>query len=526
MLSLVGLAGIDNLGEVGVASLEDGLLLGEGLNNLRRDVQVVNDGLLGSQGKPLSNRDIGEVGSLQDLKEDEILSTSVLDVVSISLGDVTNITSSEIESVGRARGLVDSSTTSTLQEVVPLVGRRVPVKLSHSTRLNSDQSSRECGSNGESGGVQNLDGTSGGFECLLLRPVVCVAGGAGQDAVGASDVLLANVLRLRSSVEDVELVVGQVLEGIDRGAEVLGQDRARSSGKHLADEESSVLIKVTLVKDKQELGTVLESLDRVRNTGREEPNVTLAKVVSKGLRVVVDGRNTDASLQDQGPFAGSVPVKLAVSVRLKLHIDTSHGRSSREHGSVLLTGPTSPTRSTGAVVRETQRPDGIGNSTRVRSGSRKQIGVQLLILKGTGAGVTATELTANGLGLFDTLEIEIDAEAGICILSGHFFDVLDHGTSVASVRNWSNTPLKSGATVQTARGSSNSRDWRSDARNRPAVLKRSNGLDPISWFVSFETLCDQRNFRKEYFHTGELERLPPASQAEGRQWQMKAWAAF
>jgi hypothetical protein len=313
--------------------------------------------------------------------------------------------------------------------------------------------------------------------------VESVAGGATKESTGSGCVLLADILGLRSTVENVELVLGQVLERIDRGAEVLGQDRARGTSKHLRDEESSILVKVTLVKDKQKLCTVLECLDRVRNTSREEPDISLAKIVSEGLGFVVDSCNTDTALENQGPFAGSVPVKLTVGVRLELHVDTSHVLGVREHSSVLLASPTGSARGSGAVVRQTKRPNSIGNGSRVCTRGRKQIRVQLLILKSARASICATKGTADGLRLIDALKVEIDTKAGVCILAGNLLEILHLGVSLAGIGDVGTAAaLETGASVKTANGSSDSRNRRSDTSNSSGVL--SIRLDPAARLVS------------------------------------------
>jgi hypothetical protein len=313
--------------------------------------------------------------------------------------------------------------------------------------------------------------------------VESVAVRATKESTRSGRVLLVDILRLRGTVENVELVSGQVLEGIDRSAEVLGQDRARGTSKHLRDKESSILVKVTLVKDKQELSTVLECLDRVRNTGGEEPDISLAKVVSEGLRLVVDSCNTNTALQNQGPFTGSVPVKLTVSVRLELHIDTSHVLGVREHSSVLLTGPTGSARCTRAVVRKTKRPNSIGNCSRVCTRGRKQIRVQLLVLKSARASICATKSTTNRLRLINTIEVEINTQARIRILAGNLLVTLYLSTSLASVGDVGTVAaLETGASIKTANGSSDSRNRRSDTSNSASVL--SIRLDPAARSVS------------------------------------------
>lgn len=79
--------------QVQVARLEQGLVLGQRVQGLVGQVQSVLYDLARRQGQPLRDTDVGEFGRLQDLEEDDILGSGVLDVVRLCCRDVANIAS-------------------------------------------------------------------------------------------------------------------------------------------------------------------------------------------------------------------------------------------------------------------------------------------------------------------------------------------------------------------------------------------------------------------------------------------------
>lgn len=95
------------------------------------------------------------------------------------LRDVAHVAGGEVEGARGRGGLEDGDAGRALQEVRPLVRRRVPVHLAHGARLQDDQRGREHGGDGEGEGVEDLDAAAGGVVELLLRPMERVAVGAG-----------------------------------------------------------------------------------------------------------------------------------------------------------------------------------------------------------------------------------------------------------------------------------------------------------------------------------------------------------
>jgi hypothetical protein len=91
-------------------------------------------------------------------------------------------------------------------------------------------------------------------------------------------------------------------------------------GRTVADEERLVLGEVPVVEDEQELAPFLESLDGVRNAGREVPQVALADVGDEVATLLVDGRQARAAGEHERPLGLLVPVQLADSARLQAHV--------------------------------------------------------------------------------------------------------------------------------------------------------------------------------------------------------------
>lgn len=73
----------------------------------------------------------------------------------------------------------------------------------------------KVGGHGEGGWVDDFDGAAGDLVGGLLGEVVGVAFEAGDEAGGGGDILFADVGGGRSAGEDVEFVLGDVVEGFD-----------------------------------------------------------------------------------------------------------------------------------------------------------------------------------------------------------------------------------------------------------------------------------------------------------------------
>ena len=93
-------------------------------------------------------------------------------------------------------------------------------------------------------------------------------------------------------------------------------------GEPVGDQERLILVEVAVVEDEQELATVaLQSLERVRDAGREVPDVALADIVLEGATVLVDGGDPHPALEHEPPLVRLVPVHLADRAGLEPHVD-------------------------------------------------------------------------------------------------------------------------------------------------------------------------------------------------------------
>jgi hypothetical protein len=77
--------------QVGIARLDQGLVLGQLVERLVRQVQRVLDYLTRRKGKPLGQTDICELGRLEHLKEDDVFSTRVLNIVRVGRLNVADV---------------------------------------------------------------------------------------------------------------------------------------------------------------------------------------------------------------------------------------------------------------------------------------------------------------------------------------------------------------------------------------------------------------------------------------------------
>lgn len=85
--------------------------------------------------------------------------------------------------------------------------------LPHTARIDSDDSSGDVASDGESERIDDLYRPTGDFMGRLFREMIGIALGARNKTGRCGGVLLVDVCRGGSSLEDVEFVVRNVVEG-------------------------------------------------------------------------------------------------------------------------------------------------------------------------------------------------------------------------------------------------------------------------------------------------------------------------
>lgn len=198
--------------QIPIARLQIRLLLRQPIKRAIRQAQRILNHLSRRQRQPLADTHIGELPLLQHLQHHQILVARVLDEVRVGRRDIAYVTGRVVEGLRAGRRHVDGDAAGSLNEVVPLVGREVPVHLAHPAGFDGQQGRREIGGDGEGARVDYLDGAAGRGEGLLLRPVVSVGAVGWQDPGWARGVLRGDVCGRGGAVEDIELRVGQVVE--------------------------------------------------------------------------------------------------------------------------------------------------------------------------------------------------------------------------------------------------------------------------------------------------------------------------
>lgn len=144
-----------------------------------------------------------KLGGLQDLQENQVILSGVLNVVAIRLWEIANIPGHKVKGSCSLRSSEKRRTTLSLDEKGPLIAGWVPVNLTHASRMHSDNRRGEVAGDGESLRVNNLNGASSNLMRLLFRKVVGIALGSRNNTRGCSHVLLFDVLRCWCALEDV-----------------------------------------------------------------------------------------------------------------------------------------------------------------------------------------------------------------------------------------------------------------------------------------------------------------------------------
>jgi hypothetical protein len=190
------------------------------------------------------------------------------------------------------------------------------------------------------------------------------------DRPGADDPLRAERAGHRR-VEDVELVVGDVGKGAFGHVEVLGENLPRRMRQPVRELKRRVRVEVAVVVDEQHLAAVVgEALDRVRDAGREVPDVTLAHVVLEGAQLRVDGGDPRPTGDHVGPLGLSVPVQLADRAGLEPHVDGGDLGGDGQLADRRLPGPAAFAQASVAVG---EGPPEVGQRTVVGRRGRNQI---------------------------------------------------------------------------------------------------------------------------------------------------------
>jgi len=178
--------------------------------------------------------------------------------------------------------------------------------------------------------------------------------------------------------EDPEVVERDVAEHLLGDAEVLGEDVERGVGEPVGEQEGVGFGLRAVVEDDDELCAIRsETLQRVRESRREEPQVALVDVFDARHAGAAERGDAAAAACHERPLGGLVPVQLADPACLEVHVDPGDLVGDREVGLRDLTGPAawlhSPRRDAGRVPFG-RSPHG---SDATRAQSMKKIHVRL-----------------------------------------------------------------------------------------------------------------------------------------------------
>ena len=104
--------------------------------------------------------------------------------------------------------------------------------------------------------------------------------------------------------------------------EVQGQHVARRVREQVGDQEGLVLREAPVIENKEELTTVLQALDRMRNNRWEIPQIARTDIIDESASLFVDSGNASVSGDHVRPFGLFMPVHLADATWCRAHVDS------------------------------------------------------------------------------------------------------------------------------------------------------------------------------------------------------------
>jgi hypothetical protein len=108
--------------------------------------------------------------------------------------------------------------------------------------------------------------------------------------------------------------------------EIFRQYFGRQMRDGIAQQHRFRLGKVAVVENEQEFATVwIETLDRMRNSTREKPEIVLLYVGDKTLALRIDCRDPCRPVKHDGPLGGRVPMQLPHTASGESHVYARHG---------------------------------------------------------------------------------------------------------------------------------------------------------------------------------------------------------
>ena len=142
------------------------------------------------------------------------------------------------------------------------------------------------------------------------------------------------------ALEDPAVVQRDVGEGFGRDAEVQRQDVGRGVGQPVGGRQGVELGRGAVVEGQHELGPVgPEALQRVRQAGREVPEIASTDVGDRGAAQRVQDRDPAMAVGHDRPLGLLVPVQLADAAGGEPHVDAGDLGRDREVGLGHLPAP-------------------------------------------------------------------------------------------------------------------------------------------------------------------------------------------
>ena len=189
----------------------------------------------------------------------------------------------------------------------PLIRIRMPMHLSHCTRLDIEMTGRDGFGDRKVLAVHYTGFTATSHLWWRIKHVVRVLM---LRALERGRLFLVNAIRdgswertlaissqatsVRLTLKDILVLFVNVLEHLRRQAEVLRNDRLRSVLDPLVQQKGRVFGEVAVIEDEEELRTILaQALERVRMTGGKVPQVALLEVVDERAAIGVQSRDAN-----------------------------------------------------------------------------------------------------------------------------------------------------------------------------------------------------------------------------------------
>ena len=107
--------------------------------------------------------------------------------------------------------------------------------------------------------------------------------------------------------------------------EIGGQHVMRRVRHPIGEQHRLVFREVAVVENQQKFGAVgIQTLNRMRNSGWEVPEIALGHVGNEALAVQINRGDAGISVKHQSPLSSGMPVQLANAAGRQPHVDARH----------------------------------------------------------------------------------------------------------------------------------------------------------------------------------------------------------